>query len=97
AICGCLAARTTYLRGGGRQEWTRDWADLADASVRLLLHRTPEGGMLFVRNDLFRPAGLIFAMHAPKTCFPGIGAYWIVAHGLGSVDHRSVRFVETDL
>lgn len=97
AIAGCLAARTTYLRGVGRQEWTRDWADLADASLRLLVRRTPEEGMLFVRNDLFRPAEFLYAMHAPKTSFPGIGAYWIVAHGLKAVDHRMVRFVEMDM
>jgi hypothetical protein len=96
AIAGILAARSTYLRGGGIQEWTRDWADLADASVRQLVRRTPEEGILFVRNDPFRPAGLIFGTGAPQASFPGIGAYWIVAHGLGTVDRRVVRFVVMD-
>jgi hypothetical protein len=91
-----LTARTTWLHGGGRQEWTRDWMDIADGAILLLLSRTPGQEPLHLRNDPFRPAELLYAMGLPRFRFPGIGAWWITAHGLEGVNGRRIRFVEED-
>jgi hypothetical protein len=87
-------AKLTYLHGNGRQEWTRDWMDLVDGSLRILVARVPKNGILYVKNDVFRPATLIYAMGAPHSVLPGIGAYWITAHGVEPIEGRTIRFVE---
>jgi hypothetical protein len=48
----------SYLSGGGRQTWTRNWADLAMEAVTRLDARAPRQNVLYVRNDYFKPAGL---------------------------------------
>jgi hypothetical protein len=61
-----------------------------------MARRIPRDGTLYVRNDLFRPAQLIYTMGASQSVLPGIGAFWIVAHGTRPVDDRDVRFVVMD-
>ena len=93
-VANHVVSRLTYLNGGGRQEWTRDWTDLTSASIELLATRIPERSTLYVRNEKFRPASLMFALGAPEVQFPGIGAYWAVYHGPEDFQGRTIRFVE---
>jgi hypothetical protein len=93
-VANHVVSRLTYLNGGGRHEWTRDWTNLTSASIELFAMRIPERGTLYVRNDRFKPASLMFAMGAPEVLFPGIGAHWIVYHGPEDFQGRTIRFVE---
>jgi len=91
----CLVARTTYVGGQWvRQRWARDVMDRTDGAIRELAAHIPKGGVLYLRNDPFAAASLVYALGAPQADFPGIGAYWIIAHGVDPVDGRTIRFVE---
>ena len=95
-IAGHLAAKATYFDAGGRQKWTADWTTITETTLRLFLTRVPASRTVYVRNDYFKPEYVQYAMGMPYSAFPGIGAYWIVAHGAGAFGARNIRFVEMD-
>jgi len=79
-----------------RQMWSRDVMDLTDAAIRAIVHRAAGDDIVVIRNDTFRADSLLVALGSTYPDFPGIGAYWIMAHGTGPVGTHPVRFFEPD-
>jgi hypothetical protein len=79
-----------------RQTWTRDVMDLTDAAIRDLAFRVSNDRAVYVRNDAFAPASLVYRLGTPRADFPGIGAYWVVSHGVHPLNGHTIRFVEGD-
>ena len=79
-----------------REKWSHDWMILTEAAIRGAAKKAPDGKTAYILNDRFKALQLVFNMGVPRHRFPGVGAYWIIAHGTESVDGRVIRFVVED-
>jgi hypothetical protein len=79
-----------------RHIWTRGVMDLTDGAIRAVVDTVPGNETVFIRNDRFQADSLIVGMGSRYADLPGIGAYWVMAHGLGPVAGHPIRFVEPD-
>ncbi len=78
------------------EKWSHDWMRLTEAAIRGAAKKAPDGKTAYILNDRFKPVHQVFRMGFPPDRFPGVGAYWIIAHGTESVDGRVIRFVVED-
>jgi len=51
---------------------------------------------VYLANEEFAPMRLLYAMGIPRSRFPGIGAYWVIAHGVRPLQGRRLFFVESE-
>lgn len=75
------------------EKWSHDWMRLTEAAIRGAAKKAPDGKTAYILNDRFKPVQRVIRMGVPRDQFPGVGAYWIIAHGTESVDGRVIRFV----
>ncbi len=66
------------------------------AAIRKLALEQPAGATLHLRNTAFLPVALNHALGIPRSEFPNLGAYWLIAHGTQPFAGRRLRFVEPD-
>lgn len=55
--------------------------ELTDEALRELLRSVPDGEIAFIRNDDFPTVMRARSRGLPEIRFPGVGAYWALAHG----------------
>ncbi len=64
---------------------------------RYRVERSPEGSDVHLYNGTFSPTALLLiGMRVPRSEFPGIAAFFAIAHPNGRLEKRSVYFVEDD-
>src|SRR4029453_10923777 len=73
---------------------SRAYVEELEAGLRRAARAVSPSATLYLRNDDFPPLGLVVALGLDRLRFPGIGAWFAVAHPTGLLNDRRVRFVE---
>jgi hypothetical protein len=88
-----VAARAVFT---ARDDESGAYMTAVSASIHALAQQSPPGADLYLRNDDFKPVGLLASMGMPREAFPMLGGYWVIAHGTRPLAGHRVVFVEPD-
>ncbi|HVM95482.1 MAG TPA: hypothetical protein VMT89_03785 [Candidatus Acidoferrales bacterium] len=97
AVFAVLAGAPLALADATRETavWARAHLTLTEEVVTSVVRAQPNGDV-YLRNENFAPATFAAWMENDRSTFPGIGAYWALAHPSPWVGDHHLRFVDKD-